>query len=134
MNRHGSHLPQDFKSCVSANSTTPAGLVNIKLEAATGFEPVHKGFADPCLTTWLCRRTKKWSGRRDSNPRPPPWQGGVLPLNYSRSVNGWASRIRTCESRNQNPVPYRLAIAHRYLSGAADGNRTHECRNHNPVR
>src|SRR5262245_53154359 len=24
---------------------------------------------------------QKWSGRRDSNPRPPPWQGGVLPLN-----------------------------------------------------
>ncbi len=26
----------------------------------------------------------KWSGRRDSNPRPPPWQGDVLPLNYFR--------------------------------------------------
>ena len=24
------------------------------------------------------------SERRDSNPRPPPWQGGVLPLNYFR--------------------------------------------------
>ena len=24
------------------------------------------------------------SGRRDSNPRPPPWQGDVLPLNYFR--------------------------------------------------
>ena len=29
-----------------------------------------------------------WSGRRDSNPRPPPWQGGVLPLNYFREING----------------------------------------------
>ena len=27
-----------------------------------------------------------WSGRRDSNPRPPPWQGDVLPLNYFRST------------------------------------------------
>ena len=27
---------------------------------------------------------KNWSGRGDSNPRPPPWQGGVLPLNYFR--------------------------------------------------
>ena len=26
----------------------------------------------------------KKSARRDSNPRPPPWQGGVLPLNYVR--------------------------------------------------
>ena len=25
-----------------------------------------------------------WSGRRDSNPRPPPWQGGTLPLSHSR--------------------------------------------------
>ena len=29
---------------------------------------------------------KNWSGRRGSNPRPPPWQGGVLPLNYFRLV------------------------------------------------
>src|SRR5699024_8804749 len=27
-----------------------------------------------------------WSGRRGSNPRPPPWQGGVLPLNYFRKM------------------------------------------------
>ena len=25
-----------------------------------------------------------WSGRRDSNSRHPPWQGGILPLNYFR--------------------------------------------------
>jgi hypothetical protein len=47
-----------------------------------------KGFADLCLTTWLCRHLK--SGRRDSNPRPPPWQGGVLPLNYFRVLAGLA--------------------------------------------
>ena len=28
--------------------------------------------------------TRYISGRRDSNPRPPPWQGDVLPLNYFR--------------------------------------------------
>ena len=55
-----------------------------------------QGFADPCLTTWLCRRillyvslVKKrtlkivlsvlWSGWRGSNSLPPPWQGGALP-------------------------------------------------------
>jgi hypothetical protein len=48
-----------------------------------------KGFADLCLTTWLCRHLY-WSGRRDSNPRPPPWQGGVLPLNYFRKLAGLA--------------------------------------------
>ena len=50
-NRYGSYLPQDFKSCASASSATPAN---------------------------------QWSGRRDSNPRPPPWQGDILPLNYFR--------------------------------------------------
>src|SRR5262245_46694635 len=31
------------------------GLETKKLEAAPGFEPGNKGFADPRLTTWLCR-------------------------------------------------------------------------------
>src|SRR3990170_3202159 len=29
---------------------------------------------------------QRWSGRRDSNPRPPPWQGGALPLSHFRSL------------------------------------------------
>jgi hypothetical protein len=28
-----------------------------------------------------------WSGRRDLNPRRPPWQGGTLPLSYSRRIS-----------------------------------------------
>ena len=28
------------------------------LEAASGFEPENGGFADLCLTTWLCRHKK----------------------------------------------------------------------------
>jgi hypothetical protein len=32
-----------------------------------------------------CREKKKnWSGKRDLNPRPSPWQGDALPLSYSR--------------------------------------------------
>ena len=27
----------------------------LDLEAAPGFEPGNRGFADRCLTTWLCR-------------------------------------------------------------------------------
>ena len=28
----------------------------------------------------------QWSGRRDSNSRHPPWQGGTLPLSYYRII------------------------------------------------
>ena len=31
---------------------------------------------------WVLRAN--WSGRRDSNPRPRPWQGRALPLSYTR--------------------------------------------------
>ena len=31
------------------------------------------------------RHVRNWSGKRGSNPRHPPWQGGALPLSYSRS-------------------------------------------------
>ena len=64
------------KRCIPSdaprNSCTPCSL-----EATPGFEPGHKGFADPCLTTWLCRHI--WSGQRGSNPLPSPWQGDALP-------------------------------------------------------
>src|SRR5438876_298575 len=29
----------------------------------------------------------KWSGRRDSNPRPSTWQADALPLSYSRVIS-----------------------------------------------
>lgn len=62
------------------------GCLNTRMEAAPGFEPGYEGFADPCLTTWLCRL---WSGRRDLNPRHSAWEADALPLSYSRT-------IRTC--------------------------------------
>ena len=32
-----------------------------------------------------CLPWEDWSGRRDSNPRPQPWQGCALPLSYARA-------------------------------------------------
>ena len=59
------------------------GCLDIKMEAAPGFGPGYEGFADPCLTTWLCRL---WSGRRDLNPRHSAWEADALPLSYSRTI------------------------------------------------
>jgi hypothetical protein len=33
-------------------------------------------------------KKENWSGKRDLNPRPSPWQGDALPLSYSRSNVG----------------------------------------------
>ena len=86
-------IPRDFKSLASTNSATPAE----KIEENGGTFRIRTGdgdFADLCLTSWLrCRPKefrlkkdiKKWSGKRDSDPRRLPWQGSTLPLSYSRS-------------------------------------------------
>ena len=43
-----------------------------------------------------------WSGRRDLNPRPSPWQGDALPLSYFR--------MEWCEGRDLNPYALRHEI------------------------
>ncbi len=61
-NRYGSHLPQDFKSCASASSATPAYLsyiiviMDVIIGGGNRIRTGGKGFADLCLTTWLCRQ------------------------------------------------------------------------------
>ena len=42
-------------------------------------------------------KTELWSGRRDSNSRPSPWQGDALPLSHFR-IYGGGEWIRTTES------------------------------------
>ena len=32
------------------------------------------------------------SGKRESDPRHPPWQGGALPLSYFRKINSVDAR------------------------------------------
>ena len=97
-------VPADFKSAASACSATLANI--IFLEAAPRFELGSKGFAHLCLTTWLCRL--KWSGKRDSNSRPSPWQGDALPLSYFR-INGASGQNRTVDTRIFSPLLYRLS-------------------------
>ena len=80
-------------SSVRMNWAHTLGENLLTLEVTPGFEPGNQGFADPCLTTWLCHHLEEktltsqqnkrpfscWSGRRGSNSLPPPWQGGALP-------------------------------------------------------
>ena len=77
-----------------------------KMEVPSGFEPENKGFADLRLTTWLWHRV--WSGRRDSDSRHPPWQGGTLPLSYYRT-HGALGRNRTTDTQIFSLLLYRLS-------------------------
>ena len=79
------------------------------LEATFRIELKNRGFAVPGLTTWLCRQ-KKWSGKRDSNSRPPPWQGGALPLSYFRKMAtrmGLEPMTSAVTGRHSNQLNYR---------------------------
>src|SRR6266498_608480 len=44
-----------------------------------------------------------WSGRRDSNPRPPPWQGGALPTEPRPHAPEGHSKSRDWDSSLQRP-------------------------------
>jgi hypothetical protein len=50
---------------------------------------------------------RPWSGRRGSNSRPPPWQGGALPLSYFRTRRVGDARASGAEPGPTPPaVPY----------------------------
>ena len=82
--------PTDFKSVASAGSATlPNG-------GGTQIRTGDKGFADPCLTTWLCRLKKmeRKTGfepatlalaRRCSTTEPRPLSKGLPLENWMRN-------------------------------------------------
>ena len=71
--------------------TSPSRRPDVRLAGPRGFEPrftdpksavlpLDEGPADGTRARPVYGRPgKKWSGRRDSNPRPSPWQGDALP-------------------------------------------------------
>jgi len=60
---------------------------HIMLEAPVGIEPTIEELQSSALPLGYGAKSH-WSGRRDSNPRPRPWQGRILPLNYFRIMAG----------------------------------------------
>ncbi len=88
-NRTGTVLPpRDFKSLASTNFAIRAYKMGLhKNGGASRSRTGLRGFAIQCITALLSRlltcatrlQTKTWSGKRDSNSRPQPWQGCALP-------------------------------------------------------
>ena len=55
-----------------------------KLKSPPSLKLRRAAFARSLACQPKLRRSEDWSGRRDSNPRPRPWQGRALPLSYTR--------------------------------------------------
>ena len=49
---------EHFKKTQVSKKKDTLKSVSFFLEATPGFEPGNQGFADPCLTTWLCHQLK----------------------------------------------------------------------------
>ena len=108
------------------------------MEVTPRFELGNEGFADPCLTTWLCHRIREngevrrflcfWSGRRGSNSLPRPWQGRALPDELRPQMtpmfqrHGASGRSRTNDTRIFSPLLYQLSYRGKY--GDQEGART----------
>ncbi len=88
------------------------------LAAPRGFEP---RFTDPKSAVLpldegaAVRERRNWSGRRDSNPRPSPWQGDALPTEplplekIRPPVGGAESQDRTGDTAIFSRVLYQLS-------------------------
>jgi len=64
-----------------------------------------------------------WSGRRDSNPRPPPWQGGALPTEPRPHAPEGHSKSRHWDSSLQRPPLRRRSGARGAKPAIASGGR-----------
>ncbi len=82
----------DFESRASASSATPAqnkleACLLKAMEAPPRFE-LGIELLQSCALPLGYGAVLRWSGRRESNPRPSPWQGDALPLSHVREMAG----------------------------------------------
>src|ERR1700739_2053736 len=83
---------EHFKWPADPSFATPPLLVPARVIGGGGENRTHEyGFCRPAPYhlatpphTEATTEDECWSGKRDSNPRPRPWQGRALPLSYSR--------------------------------------------------
>ena len=78
-----------------ARGPTPISMPEISLESCPRLpgNPPPRPVCPRDLGETGCVGTD-WSGRRDSNPRPQPWQGCALPLSYARTPS-WGAPFTT---------------------------------------
>jgi hypothetical protein len=58
----------------------------------------------------VLRPAASWSGRRDSNPRPPPWQGGALPLSHVRATTQASGPRLALQPPVRTPYSGRISV------------------------
>jgi hypothetical protein len=85
---------------ITYKSIRPGLLHSAKASISLAFSPPSAQKAVDLLR----RPPSFWSGKRGSNPRPPPWQGGALPLSYSRiRTNDYTIKPQNRLDPIQNP-------------------------------
>ncbi len=95
--------------------------LGIFLEATIGFEPMNQGFADPRLTTWLCRHIDFFEKNRTQET------GRILcPVFY-----GADDEARTRYLHLGKVALYQMSYIR--IFGASDRNRTNDTRIFSPL-
>ena len=86
-----------------------------RMEAPPGFEPGSRGFAVPCLTTWLWRQ-KSWCLGSESNQRHADFQSAALPTELPRHTreNGAGNEARTRYLHLGKVALYRMSYARKW--------------------
>src|SRR5215218_1265332 len=111
--------PANSSACMinSAGSRGPASRARHGAKKLPGYSP-HSDetsrfvllIAAECVqdasAKSLCVKRNFWSGRRDSNPRPRPWQGRALPLSYTRIRWVVWRNDHQARSYSQNPQDF----------------------------
>ena len=113
-----SYSPALHKQNISGyNKKAPTNVSAFFLEVTPGFEPGNQGFADPCLTTWLCHHFEKdalssasFSFGADDEARTRYLHLGKVALyQMSYSRNGASDRNRTNDTGIFSPLLYQLS-------------------------